>query len=98
MKHFIVGYPLSSCRHALHHITSCPSEMCIIFEEIGMCQHMGNNKFILNQTICIKNNADRKSTRLNSSHVSSSYAVFCVRKNKQWMSETFFQLPRKCQW
>src|SRR5699024_12485174 len=27
--------------------------------------------------------ADRKSTRLNSSHVSISYAVFCVKKKKQ---------------
>src|SRR5437868_11504078 len=26
--------------------------------------------------------ADRKSTRLNSSHVSISYAVFCLKKNK----------------
>src|SRR5699024_11723566 len=26
---------------------------------------------------------DRKSTRLNSSHVSTSYAVFCVKKNKR---------------
>src|SRR5690606_39659067 len=26
---------------------------------------------------------DRKSTRLNSSHVKSSYAVFCLRKNKK---------------
>src|SRR5699024_12390640 len=28
-----------------------------------------------------KNNLDRKSTRLNSSHVSISYAVFCLKKN-----------------
>src|SRR5699024_11717275 len=28
---------------------------------------------------------DRKSTRLNSSHVSSSYAVFCLKKKKQYM-------------
>src|SRR5699024_11549665 len=28
---------------------------------------------------------DRKSTRLNSSHVSSSYAVFCLKK-KRWQS------------
>src|SRR5699024_11308525 len=27
-------------------------------------------------------NEDRKSTRLNSSHVSISYAVFCLKKNK----------------
>src|SRR5690625_6743130 len=26
---------------------------------------------------------DRKSTRLNSSHVASSYAVFCLKKKKQ---------------
>src|SRR5699024_11982593 len=31
--------------------------------------------------ICIR--LDRKSTRLNSSHVSISYAVFCLKKNKQ---------------
>src|SRR5690242_12416771 len=28
-------------------------------------------------------NADRKSTRLNSSHMSISYAVFCLKKKKQ---------------
>src|SRR3712207_5415527 len=30
----------------------------------------------------IKNNADRKSTRLNSSHANISYAVFCLKKKK----------------
>src|SRR5437868_13172273 len=29
---------------------------------------------------------DRKSTRLNSSHVSSSYAVFCLKKKKHTVS------------
>src|SRR5690625_6507541 len=29
-----------------------------------------------------KNNSDRKSTRLNSSHVAISYAVFCLKKKK----------------
>src|SRR3712207_7885382 len=28
-------------------------------------------------------NKDRKSTRLNSSHANISYAVFCLKKNKQ---------------
>src|SRR3989442_7153336 len=28
---------------------------------------------------------DRKSTRLNSSHVRISYAVFCLKKKKQWI-------------
>src|SRR3712207_5530368 len=27
---------------------------------------------------------DRKSTRLNSSHANISYAVFCLKKKKQW--------------
>src|SRR5207249_11650212 len=31
---------------------------------------------------------DRKSTRLNSSHVSISYAVFCLKKKKQNMINT----------
>src|SRR6202171_5229901 len=31
--------------------------------------------------LCPKN-ADRKSTRLNSSHLAISYAVFCLKKNK----------------
>src|SRR3712207_6929524 len=33
---------------------------------------------------------DRKSTRLNSSHANISYAVFCLKKNKQ-TSFIFFQ-------
>src|SRR5438067_8182965 len=31
--------------------------------------------------------ADRKSTRLNSSHVSISYAVFCLKKKKQRLED-----------
>src|SRR5207249_10470656 len=31
-----------------------------------------------------RNHIDRKSTRLNSSHVSISYAVFCLKKKKKW--------------
>src|SRR5690242_6753787 len=31
----------------------------------------------------IANQGDRKSTRLNSSHMSISYAVFCLKKKKQ---------------
>src|SRR5205814_4082294 len=28
---------------------------------------------------------DRKSTRLNSSHLGTSYAVFCLKKKKSWV-------------
>src|SRR6266481_7411894 len=35
--------------------------------------------------------ADRKSTRLNSSHSSISYAVFCLKKKKPPSNQFFFQ-------
>src|SRR5699024_12171808 len=34
------------------------------------------------KTVTVKLDIDRKSTRLNSSHVSISYAVFCLKKKK----------------
>src|SRR5699024_6267937 len=34
-------------------------------------------------------NKDRKSTRLNSSHVSISYAVFCLKKKNKRIKEKF---------
>src|SRR5699024_664200 len=37
---------------------------------------------LLNSTDRAENWIDRKSTRLNSSHVSISYAVFCLKKKK----------------
>src|SRR3989442_11294108 len=37
---------------------------------------------------------DRKSTRLNSSHVRISYAVFCLKKKKNVRSSAFFTLHR----
>src|SRR5207249_9942744 len=36
----------------------------------------------------IAHNLDRKSTRLNSSHVSISYAVFCLKKKKKKKKKT----------
>src|SRR5437868_11742529 len=39
------------------------------------------DNFVMPEKI-IHNSSDRKSTRLNSSHVSISYAVFCLKKKK----------------
>src|SRR5437660_9392440 len=36
--------------------------------------------------------SDRKSTRLNSSHVAISYAVFCLKKKKKNLTEVLYQL------
>src|SRR5690625_846784 len=38
--------------------------------------------------------ADRKSTRLNSSHVAISYAVFCLKKKKKRTRRTTSLLPK----
>src|SRR2546430_11614379 len=37
--------------------------------------------------------ADRKSTRLNSSHSQISYAVFCLKKKKKLISDLEFSQP-----
>src|SRR5690242_21619596 len=37
---------------------------------------------------------DRKSTRLNSSHMSISYAVFCLKKKKNTYKQDITELPR----
>src|SRR5207253_3552448 len=39
---------------------------------------------ILRRGLGICYRLDRKSTRLNSSHVAISYAVFCLKKKKEW--------------
>src|SRR5579862_9989760 len=38
---------------------------------------------------------DRKSTRLNSSHSSISYAVFCLKKKKKTKTTQFFKKKKK---
>src|SRR6266513_5266241 len=38
---------------------------------------------------------DRKSTRLNSSHVSISYAVFCLKKKNQYVSMVHIETKKK---
>src|SRR5690625_6854960 len=56
----------------------------VISEEVGLelenatLEHLGSAKRVTMD----KENTDRKSTRLNSSHVAISYAVFCLKKKK----------------
>src|SRR2546426_7636194 len=40
---------------------------------------------------------DRKSTRLNSSHLVISYAVFCLKKKKKRIERTQSTTTRRCQ-
>src|SRR3989442_11688371 len=54
-------------------------------------QIMKRNKFGVDRFLMldiIRFRSDRKSTRLNSSHVRISYAVFCLKKKKDILSTT----------
>src|SRR5258705_4275196 len=44
-------------------------------------------------TICLPREGDRKSTRLNSSHLGISYAVFCLKKKKNAASAGYHRTP-----
>src|SRR5574337_1646619 len=49
---------------------------------IGMFTNLSNANIKVSSWL-LKGNVDRKSTRLNSSHHSISYAVFCLKKKKK---------------
>src|SRR5690625_5655315 len=67
-------------------------------ETIEMCQRflkdLDNNDYDFNPKDAefvigiIEKTLDRKSTRLNSSHVAISYAVFCLKKKKTTKAKT----------
>src|SRR5207253_9717416 len=44
---------------------------------------------VINHVAKVKPTVDRKSTRLNSSHVAISYAVFCLKKKKKQKIKKF---------
>src|SRR5699024_11613309 len=66
-------------------ITSKTELYFIIYSPPNICFHLIIILFRIITEICkrvIPFYIDRKSTRLNSSHVSISYAVFCLKKKK----------------
>src|SRR5437868_12098164 len=64
----------------------------LIALNIGVCSRPGRIAACALQT---DHWSDRKSTRLNSSHVSISYAVFCLKK-KNFHSCSIMQEPMRC--
>src|SRR5690625_5893811 len=48
-------------------------------------------------TCCARGQGDRKSTRLNSSHVASSYAVFCLKKKNIKRNQRLAQVTAETQ-
>src|SRR5699024_12552402 len=52
----------------------------------GGAASASSNTVFVDAAAGIDEDGDRKSTRLNSSHVSISYAVFCLKKKTHWRS------------
>src|SRR5689334_24733646 len=46
-------------------------------------------------SLCARRGRDRKSTRLNSSHSSISYAVFCLKKKKKKYNSHLYYITNK---
>src|SRR5690606_9022147 len=60
------------------------SKFALILEEDAQLKIITDFKTAISQNEApVKNVLDRKSTRLNSSHVKISYAVFCLKKKKK---------------
>src|SRR5437667_6072637 len=53
-------------------------------EQIGRYTFLGARPYmrvrVRGETVTVQRGRDRKSTRLNSSHITTSYAVFCLKK------------------
>src|SRR5690625_5398799 len=62
------------------HQTPKYAEEGVMFLSVEDIKTLKSNKFISQEEF---QKEDRKSTRLNSSHVAISYAVFCLNKKKQ---------------
>src|SRR5690606_41217888 len=67
-----------------------------VLHDIGAISMIGSDSQAMGrvgETIIRTWQTDRKSTRLNSSHVKISYAVFCLKKKKQKQTRTWPARP-----
>src|SRR3989442_9579530 len=58
---------------------------------------VGNSRCCASATRFVLRKSDRKSTRLNSSHVRISYAVFCLKKKKKEKNQNWRENSTKNQ-
>src|SRR2546426_6923574 len=76
------SHPIVAAVRAAHRLGDCPPE---IEREIERCPHREPARLLeaaIARKIGPRIRVDRKSTRLNSSHLVISYAVFCLKKKK----------------
>src|SRR5438094_7356949 len=77
---------------------STPFPYTTLFRSWRVCKHVGSNAIVLAKDLATVgigggqtsrvDSVDRKSTRLNSSHRTISYAVFCLKKKKKEYKNT----------
>src|SRR5690625_6740205 len=67
-------------------LPSVTSDAELMFTQVIQCIERVIEKSSLDLNECI--GIDRKSTRLNSSHVAISYAVFCLKKKKKTIKQS----------
>src|SRR5690242_21540530 len=77
----------SARERLLHEIRKAIVGQDEVVEQVLLALFVGGHSIItgvpgLAKTLLVRTIADRKSTRLNSSHMSISYAVFCLKKKK----------------
>src|SRR5689334_21687845 len=70
--------PADAAKVTYHHFAEMDARLAFY--------RLGENR---GRSICIQLCEDRKSTRLNSSHSSISYAVFCLKKKKSQIRTTY---------
>src|SRR5262245_64231838 len=68
-------------------VYACPMHPEVTSQEPGRCPKCGM-KLLAADLVTQAAGQDRKSTRLNSSHLGISYAVFCLKKKKNTQNNT----------
>src|SRR5436853_4433842 len=56
---------------------------------------VSHEEWLAARTAFLEKEKDRKSTRLNSSHLGISYAVFCLKKKKQKKNDRQSHIPKR---
>src|SRR5256885_5547813 len=67
----------------------------VVVQQLVGDVHAGRDALAYRQQAAVEVGADRKSTRLNSSHLVISYAVFCLKKKNLELFRTALPLPSR---
>src|SRR5262245_65512290 len=73
----------SLCSPSLSPLPSFPTRRSSDLDRVGRCHGASRSSRQRRQSSRCSSSSDRKSTRLNSSHLGISYAVFCLKKKKK---------------